>query len=874
MHDLVTRPPTTMGGESSLSGTSTDGESGAGFDFPNPIGFWAQITAFQSGIDTPTEPPVLTGDSVGGSMVDGTYQVAYSFTHPAGETGLSPVVSTTLTGGTSTQAISVNSITLPTGASGINFYVSSTVNGLVLTQQNSVAHTSGSYSITTPGQFDSAPLVNTTAGYSFLQYEGGRTGWTVRPGGFAGTAGGQITAPAREVNGRDDVPIGAMVWVQLSEIGQYWWFSYDGPAAVAGGTACPQGQAIVVTATATDDYGQMLGYLLTLDPTCRWWVVGSPVMVVDANNLTNPQVPRPRVYTNAVLIDSFMGFCVYSVSCCDTPAVLVPTPTPPTTGTVTGGTVTLSDGTVVVVSSGTVLLPGGSSVGGGLAFGTCTTDSLTVTGVVPVTQSTQITSGTLVVGTSSLTITSGTVTASAGVITGTTVNAVLSSGPVPAIGATITSGSLTLSTGDVLFVSTGTVTNTNSATVSVVGGTFIGGTLTGIGSSVVCQSSSPVTTYCDNAPYTLAVTLLGFGGGGSIPTPSSCPSCTDTPTSWSLPATGFSGSLDALNFGTVDLTLPPNPLTSSCQWSYPRPGGGGASIYTNGTTVTLNMAVRGAIAVYTGTISGTDCSSQVELTESQTTGAGGEYPGTLIITPTVVVTPTDGCEQANLGSILLSANGDDLWQRSANGVDVEGRYDGIKWGLQVTTDGGCFAYYSGPGDCCLMGGVVLTALVFPTTHPPTLLLTAASNCNNAPGPPIVPVVPGTEECVSCPGELWAGTLTLKFVQPGSCIDGLNIPLVNVGPNLWNLPSADYQVPGATCCGDTVITVYNFTLSCSGIDLTGLTLTFQKTSGDPPQVKTAEMSSDCSLPDLSFLGFTISGWDDLSCDAGTFDVEIL
>ena len=76
-------------------------------------------------VAVPTSAPTLTATTVtpSTSLAAGTYDVAYTWTNPWGETTASTSGTVTITAG---QAIEVAALTLPVGATGVNYYLSAT----------------------------------------------------------------------------------------------------------------------------------------------------------------------------------------------------------------------------------------------------------------------------------------------------------------------------------------------------------------------------------------------------------------------------------------------------------------------------------------------------------------------------------------------------------------------------------------------------------------------------------------------------------------------------------------------------------------------------------------------------------------------------
>lgn len=87
-----------------------------------------QNTVTTAGVANPSTAPTLTPATTGGTVAAGTYQVAYTFTTPFGETTASSAQSVTTTTGASTIAVTAPAVNgVPGGATGVNYYI--TANG-------------------------------------------------------------------------------------------------------------------------------------------------------------------------------------------------------------------------------------------------------------------------------------------------------------------------------------------------------------------------------------------------------------------------------------------------------------------------------------------------------------------------------------------------------------------------------------------------------------------------------------------------------------------------------------------------------------------------------------------------------------------------
>lgn len=89
----------------------------------------------RGGVQSPTAAPVLSASA--GTMANGAWLVAYTYTNASGETMISPASSITLAGGV--QQIHVAALALPAGATGVNYYTSLAPTGLALAKNGSSA---------------------------------------------------------------------------------------------------------------------------------------------------------------------------------------------------------------------------------------------------------------------------------------------------------------------------------------------------------------------------------------------------------------------------------------------------------------------------------------------------------------------------------------------------------------------------------------------------------------------------------------------------------------------------------------------------------------------------------------------------------------
>jgi hypothetical protein len=115
-------------------------------------------------ITTPTTVPTLSAAS-GGSLPAGRVYLAYANTNAVGETGLSPLMSITVTAG---QKINVPLLALPTGATGRKWYVGKYVNNAELVFHSS--QTGAAFSITDlPDSTNALPLDWNTTGEELMR---------------------------------------------------------------------------------------------------------------------------------------------------------------------------------------------------------------------------------------------------------------------------------------------------------------------------------------------------------------------------------------------------------------------------------------------------------------------------------------------------------------------------------------------------------------------------------------------------------------------------------------------------------------------------------------------------------------------------------
>lgn len=115
-------------------------------------------------VATPTATPTLSAAS-GGSLPAGTVYLAYADTNAVGETGLSPLMSISVTAG---QKINVSLLALSAGATGRNWYVGKYVNNAELVFHS--AQTGAAFSITDlPDSTNALPLDWNTTGEELMR---------------------------------------------------------------------------------------------------------------------------------------------------------------------------------------------------------------------------------------------------------------------------------------------------------------------------------------------------------------------------------------------------------------------------------------------------------------------------------------------------------------------------------------------------------------------------------------------------------------------------------------------------------------------------------------------------------------------------------
>ncbi len=377
---------------------------------------------------------------------------------------------------------------------------------------------------------------------------------------------------------------------------------------------------------------------------------------------------------------------------------------------------------------------------------------------------------------------------------------------------------------------------------------------------------------CTISPSCLTITLTGFSGGATIgPSTGGCSSCTVTPTAYTVDLTaggGFTGDF-ALITGTISLD---NSNLGPCGYTYTDPSNAWyAGMYIGGTTVTLGLVVGSKFVEYTGTISSMDCCSAISLAVSDHVGTG-TYPDPIILTPTCVPTPVDGCSEAVLGAITLKITGNCQWGYAANGVIITVTYNSGTWTLAGSTTGGCAFVYAGPGDCCLTGGVTLTKVLVSGTGPSTLTLAALSACDNTVAA-CPPIAAGTISSPCCPTDLVPATLHVTLTDAGNlaCLDGLQF-LITYDPSGGGSWHDDGTVT-AVCGGGTV--PVNVILQCLGSDITkwALYITCDNVNNGTYPVTSPDGGATCAPFVLEYTGVDMGVAPCSTPAVGTIDVLI-
>jgi flagellar hook protein FlgE len=120
---------------------------------------------------TPPAPTAVTASTTGGTLATGSYNIAYTYVYPGGESASYAAPATSVTG--PTGSVSLTGMTLPTGATGYNVYV----NGTKVTAS---PQTSATYNVTTSSGSGSLPTAPVN---QWVWSASGGTGATATVGG-------------------------------------------------------------------------------------------------------------------------------------------------------------------------------------------------------------------------------------------------------------------------------------------------------------------------------------------------------------------------------------------------------------------------------------------------------------------------------------------------------------------------------------------------------------------------------------------------------------------------------------------------------------------------------------------------------------------